>query len=66
MIITAKFRKDYTSIKNCHVAHDLYSCAITSNSRRTAGGRCELSAREQSVIGLPMLFYRMRQINNKI
>ena len=47
VIITEIFRKDYTSIKNCHVAHDLYSCAITSNSRRTADGCCEPSARER-------------------
>ena len=49
MIITEIFRKDYTSIKTCHVAHDLYSCAITSNSRCTADGRCEPSVRERSL-----------------
>ena len=49
MIITEIFRKDYTSIENFHVAHGFYIRAIISTGRRTAGGRCEPSARERSL-----------------
>lgn len=61
MIITAKFRKDRTSIHPYHVAHGLYIPTARPEGSCTAGGCCELSAREQSVVGLPTLFYRMRQ-----